>query len=48
VLADIVAGESEEFEIFSKIHHWTLPGGKWFAIPALALGMMYFRLKELL
>ncbi len=48
VLADIVAGESEQFEIFSKIHHWKLPGGKWFANPALALGMMYFRLKELL
>lgn len=48
VLADIVAGESEQFEIFSKIHHWKLPGGKWFANPALALGMMYVRLKELL
>jgi gamma-glutamylputrescine oxidase len=48
VLADIVAGESEQFEIFSRIRHWGLPGGKWFANPALALGMMYFRLKEML
>jgi len=48
VLADIVAGESEQFELFSKIHHWGLPGGKWFANPALALGMMYYRLKEML
>ena len=48
ILADIVAGESEQFDIFSKIHHWRLPGGKWFANPALAAGMMYYRLKELL
>ncbi|MDH4055976.1 MAG: FAD-binding oxidoreductase, partial [Gammaproteobacteria bacterium] len=48
VLADIVAGESEQFELFSKIHHWGLPGGKWFANPALALGMLYYRLKEML
>jgi len=48
ILADIVAGESEQFEIFSKVHHWRLPGGKWFANPALAAGMMYYRLKELL
>lgn len=48
VLADIVAGESEQFELFSKIRHWGLPGGKWFANPALALGMMYYRLKEML
>ena len=48
VLADIVAGESEQFELFAKIRHWGLPGGKWFANPALACGMMYYRLKELL
>jgi len=25
-----------------------LAGGKWFANPALALGMLYYRLKEIL
>jgi gamma-glutamylputrescine oxidase len=48
VLADIVAGESEQFELLSRVHHWRLPGGKWFANPALAAGMLYYRLKELL
>ena len=46
ILADIAAGESEQFEVFSKIRHWRLPGGRWFANPALALGMLYFRLKD--
>ena len=48
ILADVVAGDSEQFDVFAKIRHWRLPGGKWFANPALALGMLYFRLKDLL
>jgi len=48
MLADAVAGDSEQFDMFSKVRHWWLPGGKWFANPAMALGMMYYRLKELL
>lgn len=46
ILADIVAGDSEQFDVFSKVKHWRLPGGKWFANPALALGMLYFRVKD--
>ncbi len=46
ILADVVAGDSEQFDVFSKVRHWRLPGGKWFANPALALGMLYFRVKD--
>lgn len=48
MLADVVAGDAEQFDVLAKVRHWRLPGGKWFANPALALGMLYFRLKELL
>ncbi len=48
LLADIICGDSEQFDVFSKVRHIPLPGGKWFASPAIALGMMYYRLKELL
>ena len=48
MLADIVAGDSEQFDMFSKVRHLRLPGGKWFANPALAMGMMYYRMKELM
>jgi len=48
MLADAIAGDSEQFDVFSKVRHLWMPGGKWFANPAMALGMMYFRLKELL
>ena len=48
MLADIICGDSEQFDVFSKVRHIPLPGGKWFASPAVALGMTYYRLKEML
>lgn len=48
ILADAICGDMERFDVFEKIRHWKLPGGKWFANPALALGMLYYRLKEIL
>ncbi|MFQ5549238.1 MAG: NAD(P)/FAD-dependent oxidoreductase [Woeseia sp.] len=46
MVADVIAGDGERFEVFERVRHLKLPGGKWFANPALALGMMYYRLKE--
>ena len=48
MLADAICGDSERFDVFAQIKHLSLPGGKWFAGPAVALGMSYFRLKEML
>jgi glycine/D-amino acid oxidase-like deaminating enzyme len=48
ILADAICGDTERFDVFERVKHWKLPGGKWFANPALALGMLYFRLKEIL
>lgn len=48
LLADAITGDSARFDLFSRVRHWRLPGGKWFANPALALGMLYFRARELL
>lgn len=48
VLADAIGGDLERFDVFSRIRHFRLPGGKWFANPALAIGMLYYRIKDLL
>lgn len=48
LLADAIGGDLERFDVFQRIRHLKLPGGKWFANPALALGMLYYRLKEIL
>ena len=48
LMADAIGGDLEKFDVFQRIRHLKLPGGKWFANPALALGMLYYRLKEIL
>jgi glycine/D-amino acid oxidase-like deaminating enzyme len=48
ILADAIAGDTARFDVFESIRHSKLPGGKWFANPALALGMLYYRLKEVM
>lgn len=48
VLADAVCGDLERFDVFARIRHRRLPGGRWFANPLLALGMLYYRLREVL
>ena len=46
MLADVIAGDSARFDVFERVHHLKLPGGKWFANPTLAMGMLYYRLNE--
>jgi glycine/D-amino acid oxidase-like deaminating enzyme len=48
MVADAIAGDSARFDVFERVRHFKIPGGKWFANPALALGMLYFRLKDAL
>ena len=48
LLADVICGDAERFDVFAQIRHLSIPGGKWFAGPAVALGMSWFRLKEML
>ena len=46
LLAGAISGSQAEFEILARLRHWRLPGGKWFANPALA--MSYYRLRDML
>ncbi|WP_448650809.1 NAD(P)/FAD-dependent oxidoreductase [Pseudomonas fluorescens] len=43
----IHAGHSQGLDIFSQVPHMTFPGGKALRSPLLALGMLWFRLREL-
>ena len=47
LLADAIAGDAERFDVFARIPHLRLPGGRRFANPVLALGMLLYRLREL-
>lgn len=44
----IHAGHSTGLDIFSQVPHMTFPGGKALRSPLLALGMLWYRLRELI
>ncbi|WP_306800390.1 FAD-binding oxidoreductase [Endozoicomonas sp. YOMI1] len=46
VLAEAISGQAERFDVFANIRHITFPGGRYFRSPLLALGMLWYRLKE--
>ncbi|MGE5096545.1 MAG: NAD(P)/FAD-dependent oxidoreductase [Betaproteobacteria bacterium] len=46
VAAEAIAGQAERFDLFARIRHGHFPGGEWTRAPALALGMMYYRMLD--
>jgi glycine/D-amino acid oxidase-like deaminating enzyme len=44
----IHAGHSKGFDVFSAVPHMTFPGGRALRSPLLALGMLWYRLREVL
>ena len=48
ILADAIAGTYERFDVFARVKHFRIPGGQWPGNQLLALGMIYFRLLDLL
>ncbi|MDP2155238.1 MAG: FAD-binding oxidoreductase [Sulfuricella sp.] len=46
--AETIAGQAERFDLLSRIKHHSFPGGALLRTPALVLGMLYYRLRELL
>ena len=43
VMANAVEGDTEVLEVYEKIKHWRIPGGRWFGNQIVALGMLYYR-----
>ncbi|MBK0061866.1 FAD-binding oxidoreductase [Pseudomonas sp. S44] len=49
LLGEAISGQQAgRFDLFAKVPHATFPGGKHLRSPLLALGMLWYRLKELL
>jgi gamma-glutamylputrescine oxidase len=46
--AEAIAGSAERFDVFSRIPHRNFPGGMLLRRPALALAMLWYRLRDLL
>ncbi|SCC91558.1 Gamma-glutamylputrescine oxidoreductase [Thiomonas sp. X19] len=46
--AEAIAGQAERFDLFTRLRHRPFPGGDLLRTPALVLGMLWYRLRELL
>jgi len=48
LVAEAVAGHAERFDVLTRIRHAPFPRGAWIRVPAVALGVLYYRLRDLL
>ena len=47
ILAEVVSGTSERFDMFERVKHYRIPGSQFVGNNLVALGMLYFRLLDL-
>jgi glycine/D-amino acid oxidase-like deaminating enzyme len=47
IVSDAICGTTERFDLFDRIRHWHLPVNRWTGNQMLALGMLYYRLRDL-
>lgn len=48
VVAEAMAGDASRFDVFARIKHHAFPGGETLRMPALVLGMAWYRLRDML
>ncbi len=48
IVADAVAGTMERFDVFERVKHVRIPTTRWLGNQLLALGMSYYRLRDLM
>ena len=46
VMADAVTGTMERFDLFADMQRIGIPGGQWFGNQIIALGMLYYKLRD--
>lgn len=47
LVAEAIAGQAERFDLLARIQHRPFPGGAFLRMPALVLGMLYYRLRDI-
>ena len=48
IMSDAVAGTMERFDLFADVKHFRIPGSQWMGNQMIALGMLYYRMKDML
>jgi gamma-glutamylputrescine oxidase len=48
VVSDAVTGTMEKYDLFADMGHFRLPGSQWVGNQIIALGMLYYKMRDLL
>ncbi len=48
IMADALGETMETFDLFARVKHFRIPGSQWLGNQLIALGMLYYRLKDML
>jgi glycine/D-amino acid oxidase-like deaminating enzyme len=48
VMADAVGGTMERYDLFADMNHFRIPGSQWIGNQIIALGMLYYKMKDML
>jgi len=48
VVADAITGTMEKFDLFANMKHFRIPGSQWVGSQVIALGMLYYRMRDML
>lgn len=48
LVAEAITGQAQRFDLLTRIRHVPFPRGAWIRKPAVALGVMYYKLRDLL
>jgi glycine/D-amino acid oxidase-like deaminating enzyme len=48
ILTDAISGQMEDFDVYAKAKQWKIPAPRWVGNNMVALGMLYYRMKDLL
>ena len=46
VMADAIGGTMERYDLFADMEHFRLPGSQWIGNQIIALGMLYYKMKD--
>ncbi|MEJ5999415.1 NAD(P)/FAD-dependent oxidoreductase [Paucibacter soli] len=48
MVAEAMGGDAKRFDVFARLQHRPIPGGRWLRGPALLLGMAWYQLRDAL
>lgn len=46
IIADAISGTMERFDLFAELKHFRIPGSRWLGNQIIALGMLYYKMRD--